>query len=196
MPFEQPLFIRIKKLRASLSFPPPRYKPLGGNLLRPFAQRLKFTVYLWSHTFVCSRRNFERNLRKIFAAELPQVAICSISGILAAFPFGVRYAGWYGYTFLYTGLCPILYIGHIRFGMNIANKFAYPFRSVYRRTKRGASPCFRLRPPTRTGAPLNTLRKRLFADTLREPRSTRNRSSSLVPLSLDKNPSFSGADYI
>ena len=54
----------------------------------------------------------------------------------------------------------------------------------------------KLRPPTRAGAPFTTLRKRLFADTLREPRSTRNRSSSLVPLSLDKNPSFSGAEYV
>ena len=40
------------------------------------------------------------------------------------------------------GLVPDINIVHIRFGMNIANKFAYPFRSVYRRALRGAIPCF------------------------------------------------------
>ena len=100
-------------MRASLSFHPPRYKPLGGILLRPSAQRLKFTVYLWSHTLVCSRRNFERNHRKIFAAELPQVTICSISGILAAqYPIGCSTQGSIGVR-SYIRACARYYISVI-----------------------------------------------------------------------------------
>ena len=50
-----------------------------------------------------------------------------------------------------------------------------------------------LRPPVRMGASCSALRKDLFDDILRNRRSTRYRSSSLLSSHLPENLSFSGA---